>query len=68
MQAIINVLAILRRAIVELGPYLMLELLLPGGTIIALTLFLYRRGKLGLGERNPARALAVSLAAIARRR
>lgn len=68
MQAVINGLAILRRAIVELGPYLMLELLLPGGTIIALTLFLYRRGKFGLGERNPARAIAVSLAAIARRR
>jgi len=68
MQAVINGLAILRRAIVELGPYLMLELVLPGGTIIALALFLYRRGKLGLGEHNPARPLAVSLAAIARRR
>ena len=26
------------------GPYLMLELLMPGGTLLALLLFLYRRG------------------------
>jgi hypothetical protein len=28
----------------KLGPYVMLELLLPGGTLLALLLFLYRRG------------------------
>jgi hypothetical protein len=27
------------------GPYLMLEILLPGGTLFALLLFLYRRWK-----------------------
>ena len=27
----------------NLGPYLLLELLLPGGTMLALLLFLYRR-------------------------
>jgi len=27
----------------RLGPYLMLEILLPGGTVLALLLFLYRR-------------------------
>lgn len=27
----------------ELGPYAMLELLLPGGSVLALTLWLYRR-------------------------
>jgi hypothetical protein len=27
----------------QLGPYLTLELLLPGGTLLALALFLYRR-------------------------
>jgi hypothetical protein len=27
----------------RLGPYLMLEILLPGGTLLALLLFLYRR-------------------------
>ncbi|HEY6618449.1 MAG TPA: hypothetical protein VIY68_02785 [Steroidobacteraceae bacterium] len=29
----------------ELGPYAMLELLLPGGSVLALTLWLYRRRK-----------------------
>ena len=30
------------------GPYLLLEILLPGGTMFALLLFLYRRGQLPL--------------------
>ena len=30
----------------RLGPYLMLEILLPGGTLFALLLFLYRRRQL----------------------
>ena len=29
----------------RLGPYVMLELLMPGGTMLALLLFLYRRGQ-----------------------
>ena len=28
----------------KLGPYVMLELFLPGGTLLALLLFVYRRG------------------------
>jgi len=36
----------LRRVGRKLGPYLMLELLMPGGTLLALLLFLYRRGTL----------------------
>jgi len=36
----------LRRIGQSLGPYLMLELVLPGGTLFALLLFLYRRGNL----------------------
>jgi hypothetical protein len=39
----------LRRAGRSLGPYLLLELLMPGGTMLALLLFLYRRG-----QQNPA--------------
>lgn len=35
----------IRRACRALGPYLLLELLMPGGTLLALTLFLYRRWK-----------------------
>ena len=40
----------LRRIGQNFGPYLMLELVLPGGTVFALLLFLYRRGSL-LGQR-----------------
>jgi len=36
----------LRRIGQNLGPYLVLELVLPGGTLFALLLFLYRRGSL----------------------
>ena len=34
----------------KLGPYVLLELLLPGGTLFALLLFLYRRWKLNAGS------------------
>ena len=37
----------LRRVGQRFGPYVMLELLLPGGTMLALLLFLYRRGQSG---------------------
>ena len=30
----------------KLGPYVLLEIFLPGGTLFALLLFLYRRGQL----------------------
>ncbi|MGH7187365.1 MAG: hypothetical protein ACREIB_13945 [Pseudomonadota bacterium] len=40
----------LRRWGRQLGPYLMLEILLPGGTLMALLLFIYRRRKRGLAD------------------
>jgi len=43
MQIIIDTAAWLRRLAQQLGPYLMLEILLPGGTLLALMLFVYRR-------------------------
>ena len=43
MQIAINWLGILRRIGQKAGPYLMLEMLLPGGTLFALLFFLYRR-------------------------
>src|SRR5690349_16177126 len=43
MQALLNRLGTLRRLGQELGPYLLLEILLPGGTVLALVLFLLRR-------------------------
>jgi hypothetical protein len=38
--------AMLRTLAKELGPYLMLELLLPGGSLVALALFIYQRRSL----------------------
>src|SRR5881392_2653528 len=46
MQIVSIGLEILQRAGRRLGPYLMLEILLPGGTLLALLLFLYRRRQL----------------------
>jgi hypothetical protein len=36
-------LELLRRVVRNFGPYLMLEIVMPGGTLLALLLFLYRR-------------------------
>ena len=57
-----NRLAMLRRLAQELGPYLMLEILLPGGTLLALLLFLYRRKGPELGSIVLRIALAVRIA------
>jgi hypothetical protein len=39
-----------------LGPYLMIELLLPGGSLVALLLCLYRSSRRASGEAGPAEA------------
>jgi hypothetical protein len=49
MQIVMSWLGILRRVGQKAGPYLLLEMLLPGGTLFALLLFLYRRRKPGNG-------------------
>jgi hypothetical protein len=41
---------LLRRSGAKLGPYVLMELLLPGGTLFALLLFLYQRRKLNAGS------------------
>ena len=46
MQIVMNGLGMLRRFGQNWGPYLMLEILLPGGTLFAFLLFLYQRRKL----------------------
>jgi hypothetical protein len=43
MELITIIAAALRQAVRQLGPYLMLELVLPGGTLVALALFLFRQ-------------------------
>ena len=53
MQRVIDHLETLRRYGQRLGPYLMLEILLPGGSLFALMLFLYQRRKNGSGRAIP---------------
>ena len=59
MQRIVGHLETLRRYGQRLGPYLMLEILLPGGSLFALALFLYQRRKHGTGRAVPRPVQAV---------
>ena len=45
MEIAILAVEVLRRMLQKAGPYLMVEILLPGGTLLALALLLYRRRK-----------------------
>lgn len=45
MHIAMSWLGILRRVAQKAGPYLLVEMLMPGGTLLALLLFLYRRRK-----------------------
>lgn len=49
MELVTNLLTALRRAVQRFGPYLVVEILLPGGTLVALLLLLYRSGRLRMG-------------------
>jgi hypothetical protein len=60
MQIMLMGLEILHRAGRKLGPYLLLEILMPGGTILALLLFLYRRNRLPAGTNPPRTASTLS--------
>ena len=62
MQAVMSGLGILRRFGQKLGPYLMLEILLPGGTLVALLLFLYQRRKFDIGRVASRTAVAMTRA------
>ena len=64
MQAIIGWLGILRRVGQKAGPYLLLEMLLPGGTLFALLLLLYRRRKAG-GAGGAEQAVAMAMRTLA---
>jgi hypothetical protein len=46
MEIVMLVLEVLRRLLQRSGPYLFVEILLPGGTLLALALYLYRRRKI----------------------
>jgi hypothetical protein len=62
MQIVIGSLGMLRRFGQNWGPYLMLEILLPGGTLLALLLFLYRRRKLDSRSDAPRTVAAMTRA------
>jgi hypothetical protein len=64
MQTVISYLGIVRRLGRKFGPYLMVEMLLPGGTLLALLLFLYQRGKLDV-RRDARRAVLAAMRTLA---
>ena len=43
METVIAIFEIVRRLARDMGPYLLVEILLPGGSLLALALFLCRR-------------------------
>ncbi|TMH33869.1 MAG: hypothetical protein E6H63_00165 [Betaproteobacteria bacterium] len=43
MEIVVAIIEIVRRLARGMGPYLLVEILLPGGSLLALALFLYRR-------------------------
>jgi len=64
MRTVISWLDILRKVGQKTGPYLILAMLLPGGTLLALLLFLYRRRRPDMG-RDVQRTIQVVLRALA---
>ena len=63
METVMSWLGILRRVGQKAGPYLLVEMLLPGGTLLALLLFLARRKNPDVGARVK-RALAGAMCAL----
>jgi len=53
--------ALIRRTVERLGPYLLIEILLPGGSLLALLLFLYRRYRQRYGWRAASGSSALPL-------
>jgi len=56
MQWLSRHLEFLRRLVQTFGPYLLIEVLLPGGSLIALLLYLHQHGKLPFRRNVLARA------------
>lgn len=59
MEIVTNSLDILRRSLSRIGPYLVVEIALPGGTLLALLFYLYRRRKASI--RQPSLRTAMTL-------
>ena len=61
-REVIRSLAMWRQLVYKLGPYLLLEALMPGGTLLAVLLFLYRGRKPNTGGDAHGPALGASRA------
>jgi hypothetical protein len=46
MKVVMVGVEVLRRWLLRIGPYVVVEVVLPGGTLLALSLYLYRRRQL----------------------
>ena len=57
MEVLVVGLEMLRRLLPRMGPYVLVEIVLPGGTLLALLLYLYRRGNLSIRWDFPIRPL-----------
>ena len=53
MEIVIVVWEMVRRWLLALGPYVIVEVVLPGGTLLALGLYLYRRKQLAAAKILP---------------
>ena len=62
MEILIAGLEMLRRWLPRMGPYVLVEIVLPGGTLLALLLYLYRRGDSGIRRGLPLRPLRTAMA------
>ena len=66
MEMLIVGLELLRRWVPRLGPYVLVEIVLPGGTLLALLLYLYRRGNSSIRQGSPLRTAMASTSIFAK--
>lgn len=52
MEMVVTLLGLLRRWAAQLGPLVLIEIVVPGGTLIVTLLYLYRRWKIGGATRR----------------
>jgi hypothetical protein len=62
METLFIGLEMLRWLLSRLGPYVLLEIALPGGTLLALLLYLYRRRNSSIGRDLPLPPLRTAMA------
>ncbi|MBI4292642.1 MAG: hypothetical protein HY661_14295 [Betaproteobacteria bacterium] len=53
MEIVTNSMEIVRRLLFRISPYVVVEIVLPGGTLLALLFYLYRRRTPSIGSDAP---------------